>query len=70
MHATLSPSELGGVERVDLTLSVHFDGTGLSQEALYLGVYERATNQEKFTLRSAYSGLDGRTAIAIQDLKI
>jgi hypothetical protein len=64
------PSTSGGIERVTLILNVHFNGVvGLNQEASYTGIYERRSNEKKFALRNAYSGLDGRTAMSIIDLE-
>jgi hypothetical protein len=69
IHAQCIPRQVSGIESIDLILNVHFVGPGLDLPATYIGVYERPTNEEKFTLRSAYSGLDHRTAIPTKDLE-
>jgi hypothetical protein len=69
MHAAYAFSQTAGLERIELTLSVHFDGVGLDQEATYLGLYERPTNEKKFTLQSAYSDADRRAVISTRDFE-
>lgn len=69
MHVTINLSQSSGIERVTLILNVHFNGVGLNQEAWYIGVYERQSNEKKFTLRNAYSGLDRRTAMSTMDFE-
>ena len=69
LRTTYKPSQTAGPERIEVTLTVHFDGVGLDQEATYLGVYERATSQKKFTLRNAYSRLDRRETISTSDFE-
>jgi hypothetical protein len=69
MHAAYALSQTAGLERVELTLNVHFDGVGLDQEATYFGVYERPTNAKTFTLGSAYSGAERRTMISTRDFE-
>jgi hypothetical protein len=54
MHATINPSLSTGRERIDVLLDVQFDGVGCDQKALYLGNYERAANEKKFTLRDVH----------------
>lgn len=69
IHAAANASVRAGVERIDLTLDVHFDGVGLDQEAWFAGVYLRTSANEKFTLRDAYSGLERRTSIEPNDFE-
>lgn len=67
--AQCSLSQASGLERIDLMLSVHFEGPGLDLEKMYLGVYERPAAAKKFTLRSAYVGLDRRETISTKDFE-
>jgi hypothetical protein len=60
IHADYVVSQTAGLERIGLTLSTHFDGVGLDQEAKYFGVYERRPGEKTFKLRGAYSGADRR----------
>jgi len=70
IEAKCSFSQAAGIERIEMVLSVHFEGeTGLDLPASYAGVYERTGEEKKFTLRNAYSGLDRRTTIATQDFE-
>jgi hypothetical protein len=69
IHAHCTFSQTTGIERIDLILSVHFNGLGLNLEAMYLGVYDRRPNEKKFVLRNAYSGLDRRGLIATKDFE-
>lgn len=69
LHAACVLSQAPGLERIELTLTVHFDGVRFDQEATYLGVYERHTNEKRFTVRRAYSGADHRTMISTKDFE-
>lgn len=69
IHATNVLSQTAAVERIELTLAVRFDGVGMDQRDTFLGVYERRTNVERFTLRKAYSGTDRRASISTKDFE-
>jgi hypothetical protein len=69
IHARPSLGQSAGSERVTLILNVQFQGVGLRQDASYVGVYERHTDEKKFILRSAYSGLDRSTPMATTDFE-
>jgi len=70
MKARSSFSQAAGLERIETTLDVRFEGTpGLDVHGTYLGVYDRPANQKKFTLRIAYSGLDRRTTMPTKDFE-
>jgi hypothetical protein len=63
-------SQAAGLERIDTTLNVRFEGTpGLDLQGIYVGVYERHANQKRFKLRTAYSGLDSHTTIPTKDFE-
>ncbi len=63
-------SQAAGLERIDTTLNVRFNGTpGLDLQSTYVGVYERHVNEKRFTLRTAYSGLDRHTTIPTKDFE-
>lgn len=62
-------SNAAGVERIQLILSVHFNGPGLNLESIYLGIYDRRPNEKSFVLRNAYSGLDRRTVMSTKDFE-
>lgn len=62
IKAQSSFNQAAGLEQIDMTLSLRFDGTpGLDVPAAYVGIYERHANEKKFRLRTAYSALDHRT---------
>lgn len=69
IHAQCSVSQAAGLERIDLILTVHFNGPGLDLEAMYLGIYDRSPGDRKFVLRHAYSGLDRRTMMSTDDFE-
>ena len=70
MKAQSNFSRAAGLERIDTTLNVRFEGTpGLNLQGTYVGVYERRVNEKKFTRRAAYSGLDRRTTIPTKDFE-
>jgi hypothetical protein len=57
------------VERIDLVLNVKFEGPGMSLPATYVGVYERAPGEKKFTIRRAYSDQVRRTEMPAGDFE-
>lgn len=61
IKATCKASEANGVERIEMTLAIDYDGPGLNLPATYTGVYERRPGEEKFALR--------RATIPVQDFK-
>ena len=69
IHAQCSLSQASGLERIDLILNVNFNGPGLDLDAMYLGIYDRRSDEKKFVLRNAYSGLDRRTMMSTKDFK-
>jgi hypothetical protein len=70
MKAQSNFSQAAGLERIDTTLNVRFEGTpGLDLQGIYVGVFERHANEKKFTLRAAYSGLDRHTTIPTKDFE-
>jgi hypothetical protein len=69
IHARCNLSQASGLERIDLILNVHFNGPGLNLESMYLGAYDRRSNEKKFVLRNAYSGLDRRTMMSTKDFE-
>jgi len=69
IHAQCKLSQASGLERIDLILSVHFNGPGLKLESMYLGTYDRRSNEKKFVLRNAYSGLDRRSMMSTKDFE-
>lgn len=70
MKAQSNFSQATGLERIDTTLNLRFEGTpGLELQGTYVGAYERYANEKKFTLRTAYSGLDRHTKIPTKDFE-
>jgi hypothetical protein len=69
IHATYTLPQTAGIERIELTLDVSFDGVGLDQRDSFLGLYERRTNENGFTLRKAYLGSDRRTSMSTKDFQ-
>ncbi len=69
MKAQSGFSQATGLERIETTLDVRFQGAGLDMHGAYFGVYERRANEKKFALRAAYSGVDRRTAIPTEDFE-
>jgi hypothetical protein len=70
MKAQSNFTQAAGLERIDTTLSVRFEGTpGLDFQSIYVGVYERHANEKKFTLRSAYLGMDRHMKIPTKDFQ-
>lgn len=70
ISARTSLTQAAGVETIDLVLDVDFLGPGFDFEAIYVGIYDRSRAAKKFTLRSAYSGLDRRTVIPPKDFEV
>lgn len=53
IKATPKLSDSDGVESIEVTLTITFDGVGLDLAATYTGVYQRAPGETKFTIRRA-----------------
>jgi hypothetical protein len=69
IHARYEVNQTAQAESIELTLTISFDGTGLSQKSTYLGIYERRTSEKTFKLRSAYAGLDRSSPIYARDFE-
>src|SRR5262249_33441072 len=54
---------------VKLTLKATFDGVGLAYDRSYVGIYERSADGGSVFLRRAYSSLNQRTPISLEDFR-
>lgn len=57
--------EASGVDQVEVTLRVLFDGMGMKQENVFLGFYERRKGERAFRIVRAFSA--GKTVIPTSD---
>ncbi len=69
IHSQSIFSQRSGFDSIELILNVQFTGPSLNLPSTYVGVYDRPANEKKFTLLSAYSDLDRRTAIPKEDFE-
>jgi len=70
VHAQASLSQTPGVERIDMILSVQFDGMrGLNANAWYSGVWERSANERKFALLRACTEMFCKEAMSTKDFE-
>lgn len=69
IKTTYALHQTAGSESIQVTLSLHFNGVGLDQEATFIGVYGRSPGEKAFTLRTAYAGSDRRAVIPTEDFE-
>jgi Carboxypeptidase regulatory-like domain len=69
INAAYALSNRANIETIQVTLTVHFNGVGFDQEATYIGLFERYTNDKAFRLRIAYSGAARRAEIPTKDFE-
>jgi hypothetical protein len=58
IHASCGFNRAPGVETIEVDLRVTYGEYGTSNDESYVGIYERRTNEAKFTIRRAYEGQD------------
>jgi hypothetical protein len=59
IHTEYKTAGTANIERIEVTLAVHFDGIDLDQPFNCIGVYERSKHEKAFKLVAAYKTDDG-----------
>jgi hypothetical protein len=67
VRAQATSTRVDGIDAIDVTLTVTFDGPDIGVHAEFEGIYKRSGSARIFSLREAYSGMDRRAAIPLRD---
>ena len=67
VRAQATSTRVDGIDAIDVTLTVTFDGPDIGVHAEFEGIYKRSSSARIFSLREAYSGMDRRAVIPLRD---
>ncbi len=67
VRAWATPKRVDGVDAIDVTLTVTFNGPDVGVHVEFEGIYKRSSGARIFSLQAAYSNVDRRAVIPLED---